>query len=457
MRLNSKFSRMKHIAIILGFLTVFSVKGISQNSVDRVVAVVGSNMILFSEIETQYLQYSLQQPGSKTDLRCAIFEEMLLNKLMLHQAQVDSIEVTDKQVDSEMDRRLRYFIAQIGSEKKLEEYYKKSILQIKEEMRTHIREQMMIEQIERKITEDAKVTPSEVRSFFKAIPEDSIPLIGASYEILQIVKYPHITAEEKQMVKEKITALRDRAIKGDEFSVLARLYSEDPGTALKGGETGFFGPMQMVPEFEAAAFALKTPGEVSPVIETDFGYHIIQLIERRGDNINVRHILMQVKPLPTALFKAKETLDSILLLIKADSMSFEQAARRFSDDPSKTNGGMMVNPYSGTNRFQPDEIEPKFFFTIEKLKEGEISKPEVMVTEGNKQAYRIVMLRSKTSPHKANLKEDYNAIQELALKDKKEKLINEWIKKQSKETYIRLVDSDFKKCEFVYSWAYPSL
>lgn len=417
---------------------------------DQVVAVVGTKVILYSDVENEYLQSQLQGSNHAFSSKCSIMEELMLQKLLLHQAEIDSVEVTDKQVESELDRRLRYFISQIGSKEKLEEYFNKSLLEIKEDLRPKIKDYLLIQNVQSKITQDIKITPSEVSAYYKSIPADSIPLIGSQLEVSQIVSKPEISNEEIELVKEKLNSLRNRILKGDDFATLANLYSEDPGSMSKGGEIGFVGRGELFPEFEAAAFALK-PGEVSPVIKTEKGFHIIKLIERRGEFINVRHILMIPKPSAMALAKAKKELENIASLISMDSISFEKAAIKYSDDPSGMNGGKLVNNYSGDSKFLPDELETSVFFAVDKLKPGEFSAPVLFTTEDGTQAYRILFLKARTAPHKANLKDDYPQLQTIAQAQKQSEAINKWVIEKSKNVFVRILD-EYNKCNFKYHW-----
>ena len=420
--------------------------------IDKVVAIVGGNIIKASDIEQQYNQMRIQGNLKGGDnAKCSILENILVSKLMLNQAKVDSVVVSDEQVESELERRLRYYIAQVGSKEKFEEYYKKSINEFKDEFRDNIRNQMLVQMMEGNITDAKKVTPNEVKKFYDEIPVDSIPLINAEYEIGQIVRQPAISKAEKEVVKQRLGELRERILKGEKFASLAALYSEDPGSAKKSGELGLFGRGEMFPEFEAAAFNLKTTDEVSNIIETKAGYHILQLIERRGDFVNVRHILLMPKVSPYELQKAKIYLDSIYSVIKDSAMNFEKAALKFSDDPSKNNGGIMVNPNSGNSKFGADDIDPSLFFVIDKMKVGDISKPIIMNDNDGKQAYRIVYLKSRSSAHRANLKDDYDKIQNATLERAKADAIKKWINDKIGKTYIKLFDN-YKDCKFENEW-----
>jgi peptidyl-prolyl cis-trans isomerase SurA len=419
--------------------------------VDEVVAVVGSEIILLSDIENQYLQYRMQgniKGGSS--IRCQIFENLLFQKLLLNQAEIDSIEVTPEQVEDEMDNKLRYYIRQFGSKDKFEEFYKKSVEEFKEELYDITYDQLMVQMMQYEITKDVKVTPSEVKSFFNSIPSDSLPLINSEYEIMQIVKNPPVSDEEKERIKNKLKDLRERIIKGESFSAMAILYSEDPGSAKKGGELGSYGRGELYPEFEAVAFRLKGD-EISEIVETEAGYHILQLIDRKGDYVNVRHILLIPKVSNEDLAEAQHILQGIRNKIVGDSISFEEAARKFSDDPNKNNGGYMINPNTGTIKFEADEIDPSVFFVIDKLEVEEVSEPAAMKTDDGKQAYRLIMLKKRTEPHRADMKEDYDRIQNWALEDKQSEIIKEWISRNAAKTYIN-VNEKYRKCEFQNDW-----
>ncbi|MCX6267991.1 MAG: peptidylprolyl isomerase [Bacteroidetes bacterium] len=426
-------------------------QSLQDTVIDGVVGIVGGNVILKSDVENQYFQIRSQGniQGTAPKLKCQIFENLLFQKLLLHQAQVDSISVTDAQVELEMDRRMRYFISQAGSPDRLEEHFGKSLLEIKNELRDVIKEQMLTEQEQQKITKDASITPSEVKAFFKKIPKDSIPLINSEFEIGMIVKQPLISDTEKQEAKDKLKGFKERIAKGDDFSTLAVLYSEDPGSSKQGGELGMFKRGEMRPEFEAAAFRLK-PGEVSDIVETEDGYHLIQMIERRGEYINVRHILVQPKVSLLNLGKAKATLDSVASLITNKKTTFDIAVVKYSDDPGKNSGGLMINPVSGNSRFEASQIDAKIFFVIDKLKTGDVSSP-VLTNERGKQDYRIYFLKTRTNPHKANLEDDYARIQQMALDMKKQEVIDEWMTKKVNSTYISIKD-DFRNCSFERKW-----
>jgi len=445
---------MKKTLITLSLLILFGipVATYSQNKViDQVVAVVGGKMIMQSDIENQYAQYVMQgYKKGDTAFKCSLLEDLMFQKLLLIQAEIDSVNITDSQVETDLERRVKYFSKQMGGDDQLEKYYQKSILEIKADFRDIIKNQLLQQNEESKISEGIKVTPLEVRTFFNNLPKDSIPNVSSVVEVAQIVKTPKVNEAEKANAKAKLEAIRDRVVKGEDFATLAILYSEDEGTSAKGGEVGLVSRGELDPDFEAVAFKLKD-GEISQIVYTKFGYHIIKLIERRGEMINVRHILIKTKVATDDLLKAKMKLDTIYNLIKKDSIKFDKAALRYSDDPSRINGGLLVNTETGTSKYQPDQLDPTVFFVIDKLKVGEISQPVPMKTEEGKQAYRILYLKSRTEPHKANMKQDYDFIQSAALKQKQNKATADWIKKKAAVTYIHVSD-DYKNCKFSYKW-----
>jgi peptidyl-prolyl cis-trans isomerase SurA len=418
---------------------------------NQIEAVVGEEIILMSEIENQIISYQSQGMLVNEEARCQLFEEMLFQKLLINQAKIDSVEVTDSQVESEMNRRLRYFISQIGSEKKLEEYYQKSIAEIKDEFRELVKEQMLAQQMQQKITGDVRVTPSEVKEFYNTLPADSIPVINSQVEIAQILIKAPISEKAKLEAREEIENIRNRILKGESFKTLAVLYSDDQGSAVKGGELGFTGRAELVPEFSAVAFSLKA-NEISEVVETQFGYHIIQLIKREGEKVNVRHILIKPEIEVEDLAKAEEKANKVYQLISSDSLTFEESAEKFSDDEdSKNNGGVLINPQTGSSLFDIDEVSPQLFFIIDKMKEGYISKPVAFEMPDGTKGFRIVKLVKRTEPHRASLKTDYDLLQQAALNHKRNKVMAKWIENKTKSTYIQIGDT-YKNCKFENNW-----
>jgi peptidyl-prolyl cis-trans isomerase SurA len=440
--------------IILSAVFALSATAQDNQSIDRVIAVVGGNISLQSELETQYLQMLASGYEPDDDTRCVLFEELLYANLLLHRAKVDSLEVTDAEVEDELSRRLDYFISQLGSQEKLEEYYEKSILEIKDEFRELIKEQLLSQRMQTQITGDIKVTPAETRAFFNRIPKDSLPYVNTELELGRIMRRPEITKQQRADAKAKANELRDRVLGGESFRALAILYSEDPGSSKNGGDLGFFERGMMVPEFDAVAFRLKEDS-VSPVFETSFGFHFMEMLERRGEQINVRHILIRPKTSPEDLEKARVFLDSIRELIVADKMKFSEAAEKFSDDEeSKINGGMMFNPMTGAPYFDMDQlgsIDQRLVFTIENMKPGDISEAVKSQSPDGKESYNLYYLKSRTEPHIANMKDDYQRIQQAALAEKKNKVVEDWINSKAAETYIR-IDEAFMDCPFTHRW-----
>jgi peptidyl-prolyl cis-trans isomerase SurA len=444
-----KVHKVQFLLFIFNFL-ILSLFAQDKN-IDGVDAIIGNNIVLHSDIEAQYMQYTSQGVADNGNLKCKIMEELMFQKLLVLQAALDSLKITDSQVDDELDKRIRYFVRQMGSKEKLEEYYKKSLYQIKMEFREIIKDLLLAQEVQQKITKDIKITPSEVKSFYKHIPADSLPMISSEVEVGEIVKQPAISPDEKKRVKQRINEIRDRIVNGEKFFPLAVLYSEDDFTSKNGGEIGTQSRGDLIPEFEAVAFSLKA-GEVSPVIETQNGFYIIQVIDRKGDYINLRQILMKPKVSETDLYNCKSKLDSILPLILSGKISFEQAAQKYSDNlQSRNNKGLIVNLQTGNSTFQTEELSQEVFFSIDKMKVGDISKPMLFNTEDGRKAYRILYLKKRTDPHRANLKDDYEKIQTAALNSKKNDVIDDWIKSKTKTTYIRVME-DYKSCKFTHHW-----
>lgn len=446
---------MNRLLSVIFLLLAFAASAMGQRKpIDRVIAVVGSNITLQSEMETQYLQMLSQGYEPNDDSRCIILEELLYGNLLLHQSKVDSLEVGESEVEDEMNRRLDYFIAQLGSQEKLEEYYEKSLLEIKDEFRELIKNQLLTQRMQQKITGDVKVTPAEVRNYFNGIPTDSLPYINAELELGRIMKRPEVTAEQKAESKAKADQLHERVRQGEGFRAMAILYSEDPGSAKKGGELGFFKRGMMVPEFDAIAFRLEEDS-VSPVFETQFGYHFMQMIERRGEQVNVRHILIKPKTSIMDMERARTFLDSIHTLITEEKMTFAEAAEKYSDDAeSKINGGMMYNPSTSSAKFEMDQlssIDQKLFLTVERMKAGELSRPVRTQAPDGKESYNIFFLKSRTEPHVANLQDDYQKIQNAALVNKQNTVIEQWINNKMAKTFVKIHD-DFKDCPFTHQW-----
>lgn len=444
------------IKIFLGLVTLFFCRhnGVAQNGtvLNEVIAVVGDQIATKSELENRYAAY-LSQRGSFTDnTKCQILEDILYSKILMNQAELDSVIVDEGQVEGELDRRIRYYMAQIGSQEAMEAYYKKTLTQIKAERREEIREQLILQQMQGEITSGNSVTPEDVRAYFNKIPTDSLPLINAEVELAQISIYAKTPPSAIKDVKDKLNAYRKRVNEGEKFSTLALLYSEDQGSALKGGEIGFVGKGEVEPEFGAAAFKLKT-GNVSPTVETRYGFHIIQLIERRANKVNVRHILLKPKQDAASFEKAKQQLDSIAFKIRSGDLNFDEAAKEYSEDEAtKKSGGIIPNPQTSSSMTPMDELDPSFFFVVDKMEVGEISEPVVISDPRSKPGYRILKVMKRTEPHRASLEKDYQKIKAAALAEKEQEVLQSWIKNNVSKTYIKLNMGYCENCEFQQPW-----
>ena len=435
------------ILLFLG-LPLFTLQA-QETIVDGVAAVVGRNIIKYSDVDRAYAQMRLRSGNENRQAnRCAILENLILNQLLIHKGEVDSVdaEITDEDVKQYVEEYLQNDLQQYGSKEALREATGFSYDELKEQYERMIRNYMVAGRVQYRLTGDIKITPHEVTEFFNSLPADSLPTIPERYELSEIVLQPTISEAERERVRTQLAELRERIIKGEKFSMLATLYSEDPGSAKKGGELGFFPRGRMVSEFESAAFALK-PGEVSPIIETQFGFHIIQLIERRGNTVNARHILLTPKVSTEDLLRARMQLDSIAAEIRSGNISFEDAARKYSTAANAKQGGSAVAP-DGSARFDKATIDEHYYNVgISGMDEEQISNATAMKTDDNHDAYRIVRLNKKYAAHRANLTDDYDNIYNAALADAKNKKLRQWARHQMSITYVRLSD-EFKDCTF---------
>lgn len=434
--------------IFLLFLSVVCITKINsvyaQNEiiVDRVVAVLGGSVVFQSEIEQQLFQAQAQKEVTS---RCEVFENLMIQKLLLNQAKVDSIEVTDANVEMQLENRIKYFIEQAGSKEKLEAYFNKSLFQIKEDMRGPLKEQMITQRMQGNITGDIKVTPSDVKEFMDTIPSDSIPMINATVEYQQILIYPANSDKAIFDVKEKLLSLRKRIVDGEKFATLAYLYSEDPGSARNGGEIGFMSRGQLDPEYAKVAFSLKD-GAVSNIVESEFGYHIIQCITHQDDKVNTRHILMRPRAGDKDIKSTIAKLDSLLTILKQDTVKFEYVAYKYSQDKnSYLNGGKVINPYNNSLKFELDQLPQEDYYVIKKMNVGDISDPFYGRDDNHKEVYKIIKLISKSTPHKATLENDYQFLQNLTIEGSRKKVFMKWVAEKQKTTFIRIDDS-FKTC-----------
>ena len=388
---------MRRISITLLLAGLLCNFGFAQDQIiDEIVGVVGDNIILRSDVETQRLQAEQQGAPQGENFECQLVEDLLFQSLLLHQADVDTVEIGEDQIEGELNRRMGFFIQQLGSAERLEEFYGKSTREIKDELRDLLRDQLRAQQVQNGLTSDVAVTPSEVRKYFNDIPKDSLPLINSEAELAHLVIRPEVSQEQIDAVKKKLNDMRKQIVSGEKsFRTQAVLYSQD-GSAKDGGELGFINRSDLVSEFAGVAFGLKKD-EISGIVETEYGFHLIQMIERRGEQINVRHILLKPEVEAEQLVAAEQKLDSIRGLIESDSLTFEQAVARFSnDDDTKNGNGVILNPNTGSARFPMDQIDPQLFFVIDKMEQGDLSKP-VLYNDRNGKAYRIVLLKNAPS------------------------------------------------------------
>jgi peptidyl-prolyl cis-trans isomerase SurA len=445
---------MKHLFLSLIFLSFISNYSIAQEDelIDGIIGVVGSKVILYSEIEGQLVQAKQSSMDVNEETQCLILQDLLFQSLLVNQAELDSVTVSEEQVNSELDQRIHYFEQQIGGKEKLEEFYGKSIAEIKDEFYTLIENRMMADQMKATITSGISITPKEIKKYYNDLEEDSIPLVGSKVEVAQITKQPEVSSEVKKETKEKLNNWRKEILTGDRtFAGTAVLYSNDPGTRGDGGEFGFVSRGTFVPEFDRIAFNMKE-GEISEVFETDYGFHILELFERRGEQYSGRHILLIPKISTEDLNKSKAFLDSIYSLIEEGKYTFEAAAELFSDDKeSKFSGGLIYNQNTATSKFEMNELDKQLFVVIDKMDVGDISKPAFMQSRDNKEAYRLVMLKSISDPHKANLKSDYQLIQNMATSEIRNAKVKDWIKDKTANTYIKVSD-EYKDCSSISEW-----
>ena len=439
--------------IALLFITLTHVQA-QKRSIDKIAAVVGGNIVLQSDIEMQYAQYLAQGNPENPDIKCTILQQILAQKLLAQQAVIDSVTVTEPQVDDEISRRLRVMTSRAGGQERLEQFLNRSIIQYKDEIRPDIREQLIATKMQGKITENVGVTPLEVKRFFEAIPKDSLPYYNTEVEVGEVVIFPTLNKLEKEVYRDKAEALRLRVKGGEDFGTLARLYSQDPGSAAEGGDLGFADRSTFVKAFAAMAFKLKT-GELSPVFETEYGFHVLQVIERRGEQVNVRHILVKSESTPASLSRVKLQIDSIYNRVKEAKLDFAMAASLYSgNNETKYNGGMMLNAENVQTRttFIPtDKLDAQIFLTVDTMKVGKYSEPAIFTSAEGKQGYRFLYLKSKTGPHQANLEQDFPKIKEVAFEDKTSRTVSEWFEKRRKTSYIK-IDNEFVECSILKSW-----
>ncbi len=439
---------------IIGLLLSSSLLAQDREVIDKVVGVVGNELVLLSDLEEQY-NYMVSQQGSVPDgFRCNILDNLLANSLLLCQAKLDSIPITDEEVETQLDARFDHILQLMnGDEKQFYEYYGQTPAEMKEKMREDLKNQMLVERMRESVVSTIDITPSEVRDFFNKVPVDSLPYFNSEVELAEVVYKPKVNDEQGRLAREKLTEIRTRILEeGEDFGDLATLYSDDPGSGRVGGDLGWAKRGSYVPEFEAAAYNLKV-NEISPLIETEFGFHIIQQLERRGNSLLLRHILVKPEITDGDLELAQSKLMEIRELILTDSISFSQAVKRFSDQnqQSFTNDGNLVNNATGNTFFEIGDLDPEVYFTIDTMEVGDISQPFPFRTGPGETSYRIVLLKSRTKPHKASLELDYTKIKMAAIEQKKSLHLNEWVQERVQNTYIQ-VDPSYNYCPTIKLW-----
>lgn len=441
----------KHISIIFALVFLSFHSSIAQGQlVDRVAATVGSSIILQSDIEMQYAQHLAQGEKPNESIKCYLLQQLITQKLLSQQAAIDSIEVGEAEVDDRLNRNMQYMVRQAGGKERLEEFLNRSLLQYKEEMRPNIHEQLRAQKMQMNITSSLNVTPQEVRRYFESLNQDSLPYFNTEVEIGEIVINPVLTKDEKEVYRQKVEGYRQQILNGSDFATIARLYSED-AAAPYGGESGFQTRDYWAKEFSAMAFKLKE-GEVSPVFETQFGYHLLQVLQRRGEEVNVRYIVIIPKPTPASLERAKAKIDSIYDRVTSGKIGFHTAASLYSDNKeTKYTGGMIINEEDNTGLIPMDMLNRETFTAIDPLKVGDYSKSFISTDRMGQQVYKFMYLKSRIAPHKANLEQDFAKIQEAARQDKIHRTLSEWFELRKRTTFIN-IDNDFLKCNELKIW-----
>lgn len=441
----------KKILSLLLFFTMPVIAISQDNVIDEIVWVVGDEAILRSEVEEYRQKARYEGTVIDGDPYCVIPEQLALQKLYLDQAKIDSVFADESSVNSQVEMRINYMISQIGSKEKLEEYFGQSLSSMREELKDMVSNQQIVQQMQRKIVGTVNVTPAEVSAFFKTLPADSIPTIPAQVEVQIISIAPKISQKAIDDVKTKLRDFQKRIENSEsEFSTLAILYSEDVESAKNGGELGYMGKGQLVPEYAEVAFSLHDKTKVSKIVESEFGFHIIQLIDKQGDKVNTRHILMKPKNSFLEKNQAKQRLDSVLMAVRNNQISFESAVATYSTDKNtKNSAGLLTNPQNGTSRFQMQELPQEIAKAVYGLKAGEYSSPFSMIDTKGNEVFAIVKVKTMLPAHKANLEDDYMAIKGAYQEKKKYDILQKWIREKQKDIYVR-IDKKWQNCEFEY-------
>jgi|TARA_B100000902_G_C27292675_1_gene908077 peptidyl-prolyl cis-trans isomerase SurA len=445
-----KFIKLTYL-FSLFIICSYSFKGISQEStgvvVDEIIVRVDDYIVLRSELESTYLDILSRGERISGNTKCAVLKDLITNKLLVAKAEIDSVLVEDGQVDQELNSRMALIINQVGSEDEIEKYYNKTIAEFKKELFDDIKEQLIVRKMRQEILTDVAVSPEEVKDFYESVPSDSLPYFSTQVKVSQIVKIPEVGKEQKDKTKGELLKIRDKILNGESFEILATLYSQDPGSAQNGGNLGFVGRGSFQPEFEAAVFKLKE-GEVSMPIETEFGFHLIQLIEKRGNLFNSRHILLQPDFSDSDIQRTKDFLDSLKSLAYSDSVTFEELAREYSDDKFTSSFGGYFTDAMGSENVLVEELDPVIFFTIDTMNVSQISVPFESRTDDGKIAYKLIFFKEKIPPHLGNLEEDYQRFRNFTLNRKQGIELDKWFEKARKEVFIN-VDPEYNSCNIV--------
>ena len=453
LQLMKKSRWMMVVSLTLVICQLSFSRAAAQSVIDEVVWVVGDEPILKSEIEVMRMQAAIENYRWERDPDCAIPERLAVQKLFLHQAAIDSIEVKESEVSYQIEQRLEYMISQVGSKEKLEEYRKQTLTQIRAAMHDDLKNQLTIQRMREHLVKDVVVTPAEVRRYFKEMPTDSIPFVSTVVEVQIITQTPAVSQTEINRVKDELRSFTERVNKGEaSFQTLARLYSQDPGTARRGGELDYTGRATLDPAFAAVAFSMTDPKKISKIVESEFGYHIIQLVDKRGDKVKVRHILLKPEVGDSAITAALNRLDSVATDIKAGKFTFEEAATYISDDKeTRNNRGLMANrsDRGQTSKFQLQDLPAEVAKVVDTMKVGQISQPFTMINERGKSVCVLAKLKNRVEGHKATITEDFQVMKDLVLAKRREEVIHKWVEKKIKDTYVRIGDK-YKNCDFEY-------
>ncbi|HAQ39275.1 MAG TPA: peptidylprolyl isomerase [Saprospirales bacterium] len=448
---------MKYFSVVILLFLFHSQNVLAQQKllVDKLGAQVGAELILMSDVENEYNYLASMQKTTKPEMKCLILEQIIVSKILVTQAKLDSLEVEDDEVETQLDARMDQILRQMGGDESLfESYYGKTVAEMKNVYREDIRSKILADKMQGQLMSNIQITPSEVIDFFNSVPVDSLPYFNSEVEVGEIVYTPKLNETEKKKAREKLENIRNEILAGTgDFAELAKKHSDDFGSGRQGGNLGWQKRGSFVPEFEAVAYSLKKD-ELSEIVETEFGYHLIQVMERRGNTINGRHILIKPRMTPQDLAKAKAELDSIRTLIVDGKLSFDAAVKKFSDKNSMSyhNNGRMTNQKNQSTFFETKDLSPEIYFALEDLEIGEISQPLEIKSQSGETQYQLIKLLTRTKPHRANLKEDYSRIQEFAKESKKSEYINDWLQDKIKSNYIFIDDYYLNACPSLKSW-----